>query len=224
MRPSPTRARAHAPQLIIEWAFQYSFIAPTVIVSYTGTGSGAGKSAIIARTVDFAASDSPLSAAEARAGGDLEFLPIAAGGIVLIYNVPELAAAQMRLRLDRSTTAAIFLGTISNVRTPARALARRTHVCRVWNSFPMCSGRTLPSPLSTSASPSPIHPFWYVCPDGWKARVCALLPMDGVALRGAGGAPFGLVRFHQHLHLGPGILFTRLGRSAGRGSAAYVAG
>lgn len=44
--------------------FAYSLIKPDVAFSYTGTGSGAGRRAIRNGLVDFAGSDSPLSASD----------------------------------------------------------------------------------------------------------------------------------------------------------------
>ena len=48
---------------------------PSVVINYTGTGSGAGKKAIIDGTVDFAGSDAVLSSAEIAAGKDLQIYP-----------------------------------------------------------------------------------------------------------------------------------------------------
>src|SRR5262249_46132031 len=59
-----------------EWTFAYQFVDPSVIISYNGVGSGAGKQAIISNTVDFGASDSLLSDAEYTAGKDLQMYPM----------------------------------------------------------------------------------------------------------------------------------------------------
>ena len=56
-----TAAGATFPQPIYsQWAYAYSYVDPSVVINYNGVGSGAGKTAIIANTVDFAGSDSAL--------------------------------------------------------------------------------------------------------------------------------------------------------------------
>ena len=61
--------------------------------------------------VDFAMSGSPLSAADYVYYKDLLVLPALAGGVVPIYNIPELTAnPSLYLVLSRSTISNIFLG------------------------------------------------------------------------------------------------------------------
>ena len=83
-------------------------------VAYTGVGSGAGRTQLIAGTVDFAGSDVPASAAEVdqlkAKYGDFVYIPETAGGISVQYNVPGLKD----LKLTPSTLAKIFAGTITS--------------------------------------------------------------------------------------------------------------
>ncbi len=82
-------------------------------VNYQGVGSGAGITAFQAGTVNFAASDVPMSASDlakvpASAGPVLQ-IPDILGGVSISYNLPGVTK---RLRFDAATLAGIFNGTI----------------------------------------------------------------------------------------------------------------
>lgn len=70
-----------------QWTYAYQYVDPSVVINYNGVGSGAGKTAIIQNTVDFAGSDSLLSAQNYTDGKDLQMYPMVAGAVVLIYNI-----------------------------------------------------------------------------------------------------------------------------------------
>ncbi len=58
-------AGATFPQpLLQQWAVSYHQLNPSVTINYNGIGSGGGIQQITAKTVDFGASDAPLSAAQ----------------------------------------------------------------------------------------------------------------------------------------------------------------
>jgi phosphate transport system substrate-binding protein len=82
-----------------------------VKINYQSIGSGGGIRQLSERTVDFGASDSPMSDDElARAkGGPILHFPTVLGAVALIYNLPQLKAP---LKLDGPTLADIYLGTI----------------------------------------------------------------------------------------------------------------
>ncbi len=83
-----TAAGATFPQPIYtQWAYAYSYVDPSVVINYNGVGSGAGKTAIIANTVDFAGSDSVLSDQNYTDGKDLQMYPMVAGAVVMAYNI-----------------------------------------------------------------------------------------------------------------------------------------
>lgn len=87
-------------------------------VSYDAVGSGAGQKQILAQTVDFGASDSPMSNADmakAPNGNLLLHIPIALGAVVPIYNVPEL---QDQLQMTGDLMAKIFMGKITKWNHP----------------------------------------------------------------------------------------------------------
>jgi phosphate transport system substrate-binding protein len=85
-------------------------------VNYQSIGSGGGIAQIKAGTVDFGASDAPLSAADLQKFGLGQF-PIVVGGIVPVLNVQGIAPGT--LVLDGSTLADIFLGKVVKWNAPA---------------------------------------------------------------------------------------------------------
>jgi len=85
-------------------------------INYQSIGSGGGIAQIKAATVDFGASDAPLSAEDLAAGGLGQF-PSVIGGIVPIINVEGIEPGQ--LKLDGETLAKIFMGNIKKWNDPA---------------------------------------------------------------------------------------------------------
>jgi len=85
-------------------------------VTYSPTGSGAGIAGVTARTVDFGASDAPLSADQLTACKGCVVIPWALSATSIPYNVPGLGG---RLRLDGPTLANIYLGKITSWNAPA---------------------------------------------------------------------------------------------------------
>jgi len=96
------------------WIKNYQVSCADATVSYSSIGSGAGVTAFIGGTGDFAGSDSPVSAADrpkvaARCKGAAIHLPMVVGPIALAYNVAGVSA----LRLQPDTIAGIFDGRIA---------------------------------------------------------------------------------------------------------------
>jgi phosphate ABC transporter phosphate-binding protein len=99
-----------------EWIKEYQAAHPDVQLDYQPTGSGNGISAITDKTVDFAGSDAPLSAAElAKAGGDIVEFPSVAGSVAIAYNLPGFSGD---LKLSGPVVADIFLGNIKKWNDP----------------------------------------------------------------------------------------------------------
>lgn len=90
------------------WAFDYNK-ATGVQLNYQSIGSGGGIRQITERTVDFGASDAPLTP-EALAKAKLLQFPAVIGGVVPVVNVAGVKPGEMRL--DAEATAKIFLGEI----------------------------------------------------------------------------------------------------------------
>jgi phosphate transport system substrate-binding protein len=88
-------------------------------VNYSPVGSSAGIAAIIARQVDFGASDVPMNASELAAakGGPVTQVPDALGAEGIAYHLSLPAGA--RLRLTGPVLAEIFLGQVTRWNDPA---------------------------------------------------------------------------------------------------------
>nr|WP_276583507.1 phosphate ABC transporter substrate-binding protein PstS [Pseudomonas sp. RIT-PI-S] len=87
-------------------------------INYQSIGSGGGIAQIKAATVDFGASDAPMSADDLSAGGLGQF-PSVIGGIVPIVNIEGIKPGE--LKLDGETLGKIFQGTITTWNDPAIA-------------------------------------------------------------------------------------------------------
>ena len=79
-------------------------------ITYSPTGSGAGIAAITARTVDFGASDAPLSSDQMSACNGCLVIPWALSATSVPYNIPGLNG---RLKLTGPVLADIYLGKIT---------------------------------------------------------------------------------------------------------------
>jgi phosphate transport system substrate-binding protein len=89
-----------------------------VTVNYAAIGSGGGISQFEANTVNFGATDVPMTPADiAKAnGGQVLQVPVALGGVAMAYNIPGVKTG---LKLTPSALAGIFLGTIKTWDDPA---------------------------------------------------------------------------------------------------------
>ncbi|MBS0909401.1 phosphate ABC transporter substrate-binding protein PstS [Tatumella sp. JGM118] len=106
--PAPVYAR---------WAADYQK-ANGSQVNYQGIGSSGGVNQIIARTVDFGASDAPLSDTDLQKHGLFQF-PTVIGGVVLAVNLPGVKSGE--LTLNGETVGDIYLGKIKKWNDPAIA-------------------------------------------------------------------------------------------------------
>ncbi len=84
-------------------------------LTYSPTGSGAGIAGVTSRTVDFGASDAPLSADQLAACKGCVVIPWALAGVSLPYNLPGVNA---RLKLDAATIVGIFDRSITRWNDP----------------------------------------------------------------------------------------------------------
>ena len=92
-----------------KWFYAYGRLTG-VRINYQSIGSGAGIQQLKVRTVDFGASDAPLSNEEMRSmPGDVIHIPTVAGAVVLTYNVRGIGKG---LRLTPEIASGIFLGKI----------------------------------------------------------------------------------------------------------------
>ena len=98
-----------------KWFDEYAKVDPSVRFNYQSIGSGGGQKQILAQTVDFGASDGPMSDDNlSKAPGKLLHIPTVAGAVVITYNLP----GNPSLKLDGDTIAGIYLGQIKKWNDP----------------------------------------------------------------------------------------------------------
>jgi phosphate transport system substrate-binding protein len=102
--------------LYSKWFSDYHRAHPDLQFNYQSIGSGGGIQQITRRTVDFGASDAPLTDAELAAAPGLVHVPTVLGAVVVTYNAPI-----GDLKLTPETVAGLFLGKITRWDDPALA-------------------------------------------------------------------------------------------------------
>ena len=96
--------------LYSKWFNEYAKVDPSVRFNYQSIGSGGGQKQVLAQTVDFGASDGPMSDENlAKAPGKILHIPTVAGAVVITYNVP----GSPKLKLDGQTIVDIYMGKIT---------------------------------------------------------------------------------------------------------------
>ncbi len=100
-----------------KWADAYKKATGTGM-NYQSIGSGGGIKQITARTVDFGASDAPMSAADLEKNGLIQF-PAIMGGVVPVYNLKGIESR--KIRLTGALLADIYLGKVKTWNDPAIA-------------------------------------------------------------------------------------------------------
>jgi phosphate transport system substrate-binding protein len=101
-----------------KWFDEYAKVDPSVRFNYQSIGSGGGIKQILAQTVDFGATDGPMSDENlGKAPGKILHIPTVAGAVVLTYNLPGNPA----LKLDADAITGIFLGQIKKWNDPKLA-------------------------------------------------------------------------------------------------------
>lgn len=102
--------------LYSKWISEYNRAYPDIRVNYQSIGSGGGIRQVTAGTVDFGASDAPMTADEEKsAPGKLLHIPMTLGAVVVSYNLPE---ATSPLQLPPNVLADVFLGKITKWSDP----------------------------------------------------------------------------------------------------------
>jgi phosphate transport system substrate-binding protein len=93
-----------------KWFDEYTKVDPSVRFNYQSIGSGGGIRQISERTVDFGASDGPMTDEQLKkAPADLFHIPTVLGADVVTYNLP----GSPKLRFTGEVLADIFLGKIT---------------------------------------------------------------------------------------------------------------
>jgi phosphate transport system substrate-binding protein len=104
--------------LMDTWRVEYNKINQNIQLNYQAIGSGAGIKLLEQKSVDFAASDAPLSASDAKAAPGVLTIPESIGGITISYNIPGIDKG---LKLTGPVIAQIFMGNITSWNDPAIA-------------------------------------------------------------------------------------------------------
>lgn len=102
--------------LYSKWFYEYSNSHPGVNFNYQSIGSGGGIRQITEGTVDFGATDAPMTDEEmAKLPGPILHIPTAIGAVAVVYNLDK---AETGLNLTPNTLAEIFLGKIMRWNDP----------------------------------------------------------------------------------------------------------
>ena len=104
-----------------KWFDEYRKVNPQAQINYQSIGSGGGIRQLQAGTVDFGASDSPMTDEQiAQANGKVLHFPTVLGAVVVTYN---LAGVKSELSFTPEALAGIFLGTVTKWNDPEIARA-----------------------------------------------------------------------------------------------------
>lgn len=104
--------------LIDLWRVAYQDVKPDITLNYQSIGSGGGVKAHIEKTVQFGATEAPLTDAEAAVVPGTLTIPNMIGAVSLVYNVPGISGG---LDLTTEALCGIFLGDITVWNDPAIA-------------------------------------------------------------------------------------------------------
>ena len=115
-----TGAGATFPDPIYKKWFNVYATQTNIRINYQSIGSGGGIRQFTQGTVDFGATDGPMTDEQiAGVQGNVLHVPTVLGAVVLTYNLPALG--QTKLKLDGTTIADIFLGKITKWNDPRMA-------------------------------------------------------------------------------------------------------
>lgn len=105
--------------LYSKWFSEYSKVNKDAKFNYQSIGSGGGIKQLTEGTVDFGASDAPMTAeekskAEVKSGTTIHHIPTVLGAVVLTFNIPGVE----KLNLSGENIADIYLGKIKKWNDP----------------------------------------------------------------------------------------------------------
>ena len=108
--------------LYTAWFTDYAALTK-VQINYQAIGSGGGIKGITDGTVDFGASDAPMSTqqltdATKQCGGPVVHVAMTMGGVAVTYNIPELTSSNTALKFTPDTLSGVYLGTITTWNDP----------------------------------------------------------------------------------------------------------
>jgi phosphate transport system substrate-binding protein len=104
-----------------KWFSEYNKLHPDVQINYQSIGSGGGIRQVLAGTVEFGASDGPMTDEQlGQAKVKILHIPTVLGAVVPAYNVPGVSG---EIKFTPDVLANIFLNKINNWNDPAIAKA-----------------------------------------------------------------------------------------------------
>lgn len=102
-----------------KWFSEYNKLHPDVQINYQSIGSGGGIRQVLNGTVDFGASDGPMSDEQlSQSKTKILHIPTVLGAVVPAYNVPGVGG---EVKFTPEALAGIYLGKIQNWNDPAIA-------------------------------------------------------------------------------------------------------
>ncbi len=100
-----------------KWFSEYNKLHPDVQINYQSIGSGGGIRQVLNGTVDFGASDGPMSDEQlAQAKTKILHIPTVLGAVVPAYNIPGISG---EIKFTPEALAGIFLGKVQKWNDPA---------------------------------------------------------------------------------------------------------
>jgi phosphate transport system substrate-binding protein len=100
-----------------KWFSDYHKLHSDLNFNYQSIGSGGGIKQITEGTVDFGASDAPMTEEELAKAPDVIHIPTVLGSVVIVYSLPDV----VELKFSALTLAGIFLGKVQKWNDPAIA-------------------------------------------------------------------------------------------------------
>jgi phosphate ABC transporter phosphate-binding protein len=106
--------------LLQKWTVEYNSLNPSITINYNPIGSGGGIQQITQKTVDFGASDAPLTDAQLAAAPGLTLFPETLGGVAVTYNLqPYGISNTTTIQFNGFVLASIYYGNITKWNDPA---------------------------------------------------------------------------------------------------------
>ncbi len=101
--------------LYTKWISEFEKTRPGTKINYQSIGSGGGIRQITERTVDFGATDAPMSDEQMGKAPGILHIPTCLGAVVLTYNVEGVPSG---IKITPEAAAGIFLGTVKDWQDP----------------------------------------------------------------------------------------------------------
>jgi len=102
--------------IVDKWRVEYNKLYPGVTLNYQSIGSGAGINLFTKKTIDFGATDAPLTPSEAKKAPGALTIPETLGAVVIVYKLPEFPNSGMNLTAQ--VIADIYMGKITTWNNP----------------------------------------------------------------------------------------------------------